>query len=215
MEIDPSTTNAVQFPSAPFVAPAAQQQPSFGLVVPGFPLRTDFVQVDSFKFALTLELNNIASIRELVLFFLPSAAIPPQHGVLCYWQVQLQGGQSTGFEILGALTADHPSGVFPTGWSEHEQVSAILENVQITVGLSLEPLSNIQNIGLNTKVNENKLIVAQKVALDLFRFMQSFDKQSTTGHMVVPTNIFDRWFQRFENRFRRDPNFFLKTSDEI
>lgn len=30
--------------------------------------------------------------------------------------------------------------------------------------------------------------------------------------MVVPTNVFDRWFERFERKYRLDPNFMLKKS---
>jgi hypothetical protein len=44
--------------------------------------------------------------------------------------------------------------------------------------------------------------------------MQSFDTGAAgASQMVVPNNIFDRWFRRFENRFQRDPNFFLKSDD--
>jgi hypothetical protein len=55
--------------------------------------------------------------------------------------------------------------------------------------------------------------VAQKIATDLFHFMQSFDTGAVAGQMVVPNNIFDRWMQRFEARFKRDPNFFMKTQE--
>jgi len=220
----------VQQPNAPPV-PSAAQQP-FGLVVPGISVRTEFAPVDptNMKFALKLtcpgDINvPLASITEIVFFSLPNVPLPPDHGVLCYWQIAAaqpsvpgQEPPSTGFELLGAITPDRPSVVFHTGWSEHEQlmeVSSSGQPVVVTIGASLEPLPNIQNIGAIKNPSENRLYVAQKIAADLYKYMQSFDTgQGGHGQMVVPNNIFDLWFQRFENRFRRDPNFFLKSSDD-
>jgi hypothetical protein len=30
--------------------------------------------------------------------------------------------------------------------------------------------------------------------------------------MAVPTNIFDRWMERFERKYRQDPNFMMKPA---
>ena len=227
-----------QQPNAP-PAPNAAQQP-FGLVVPGLSVRTDFIPVDhtNLKFALKLNCPGdinvpLASITELVFFSLPNVPLPPDHGVLCYWQIaaaaaaNLPGQQeppSTGFELLGAITPDRPSVVFHTGWSEHEQLmelsttSGAGQPFVLTIGASLEPLPNIQNVGaMKNPISEKRLYVAQKIAADLYRYMQSFDTGSSQGGpkmMVVPNNVFDLWFQRFENRFRRDPNFFLKSNED-
>lgn len=85
--------------------------------------------------------------------------------------------------------------------------------VVVTFGLSVEPLNSIQNIQPPSRT-ENRLLIAKSIASDLFKYMQSFDTGGAVGNMVVPTNIFDRWMKRFESRFRIDPNFFLKSSDE-
>ena len=29
--------------------------------------------------------------------------------------------------------------------------------------------------------------------------------------MVVPKNIFDRWMERFDRKYKQDPNFMMKT----
>lgn len=236
MDIDGSDA----FQSASGTSNLVQQQQAlapFGLIVPGCPVRTDFLPVDATKFAMTMTCPGdirvpLQSVREVVLFNAAST-IPLDLGVLCYWQITTTAAaaptpfanqSATGFELLGAITATQPSAVFQTGWSENEQLAELLSPqsnatmtpVTITFGLSLEPLSNVQNLGdaVLAKAGQSKLFVAQKIALDLFKFMQSFDT-GTSGSstmMVVPNNIFDRWFQRFENRFRRDPNFFLKTT---
>lgn len=149
--------------------------------------------------------------------------LPPDHGVQIFWSIsgvpQQPGVQppSTGFELLGSLTPDKPSEVFRTGWSEHEQLAEIMASnipTVVTIGLSIEPLNNIANVQGKNRL-EHRMFVAQKIAGDLFRYMQSFDTggASGSGQMIVPANIFDRWMQRFETRFRRDPNFFLKEGN--
>lgn len=196
-----------------------------GLLIPGYPVRTDFQAIDQGKFVLTLNCPGdlacpLASVTEIGLFLLPNITLPPGHGVLCYWQITAataQPGQSpaaTGYELLGPMTAHKPSAVFPTGWAEHEQLVEISSTgvpVRVTIAVSIEPQNNIENITLKP---ERRLFVAQKVAMDLFQFMQSFDAGTGgPGNMVVPNNIFDRWLQRFEAKFRRDPNFFLRSQD--
>jgi Protein of unknown function (DUF775) len=212
--------------------------PSFGLIVPGGQVRTNFVPVDANKLALTLSCPGdipvpLQSVTEIVLFSATELAV--DQGVLCYWQASI-GSASTGFALLGSITASRPSAVFSTRWSENEPLIELLSQhnatatspafaatsgtvVNVTIGLSIEPVASIANLDATTlaqHATNDKLFVAQKIAADLFRFMQSFDPGNTapSGMMMVPHNIFDRWFQRFENRFRRDPNFFLKQASE-
>jgi len=224
MEIDNGDPGGAWAPT-----PIAQQpqQPLFGLIVPGTPVITQFSQVDATKFSLTLPCDGTripipSMIREIVFFLTDPSLIPANHGIMIYWQITANSvaPTATGFALLGAVSMDRPSAVFQTGWSENSQVADLLSTgapTTITFGVSLEPLGNMQNVGaLQTKVEQSKLHVARQIAGDLFRFMQSFDTggAAASGSMVVPNNIFDRWFRRFENRFQRDPNFFLKQSDE-
>ncbi|GKY90910.1 hypothetical protein MPSEU_000065000 [Mayamaea pseudoterrestris] len=212
--------------------PQQQQQHLFGLVVNGCPVRTDFAPVDASgqKFALRLHCPGdlpapLSSISEIVLFLMPNVPLPPNYGVLVYWQITAdvpvapnQVPPSTGFELLGSLTPTIPSRVFATGWSEHEQlleVSSSNQPVYVTIGVALEPLQNVLNVSnAPADMHNRRLMVAQTIAYDLFTFMQSFDTGSGgSNQMVVPKNIFDRWFQRFEAKFRRDPNFMMRKKD--
>jgi Protein of unknown function (DUF775) len=258
--------------------PQQQSHPVFGLIVPGCPVRTDFIPVVDTpgapitKFSITLSCPGdinvpLMSITDVVLFATTAPgftsqqhplALPPDCGVLCYWQISSsETSETTGFALFGALTSTQPSALYRTGWSEHEQIVSILQQQQLsptnnasipggtptftlTIGLSMEPIANVQNLlgdtsgivvphgggggfnvhSTNNNTSNNRLYVAQKIALDLFRFMQSFDNtgngNKSNGQptmMTVPHNIFDRWYQRFENRFRRDPNFFLKPNE--
>lgn len=207
--------------------PRQMSQPAFGLLIPNYPVRTDFAPVDQGKCVLTMNCPGdlaapLASITEVGLFLMPNVPLPLGHGVLCYWQITAafapQPGQppgATGYELLGSMTQDKPSSIFQTGWAEHEQLVEISSTgtpVRVTIAVSVEPLNNIQNLSETVPRSERRLFVAQKVALDLFKYMQSFDSgRGGPGQMVVPNNIFDRWLQRFESKFCRDPNFFLKN----
>ena len=248
MEVDNGMNpNYSSAQSGVFVTPQqAQQSPSsqppqtpvFGMIVPGGPVRHDFLPVDASgtKWALQLhspiDLPNPLLVHELVFFFLGNAAgaggaapLPPHLGVMVYWQLQ-SGTEQSGFELLGSITMDQPSQIFRTGWSEHDQFLSIPPHqpVTVTIGLSIEPIESIRNIlssnnnGHGTALansNARRPLVAQKIAQDLYNFMQSFDTgvgASKTNTMTVPTNIFERWWKRFEAKSQRDPGFFLKSS---
>ena len=218
--------------------------PMIGLVVPGGPVRTDWVPVDASgtKFSLTLSSPGdlpypITVVNELVVFLLPQSPLPPTHGILLYWQVHVVGGGGggeTGFEVLGCLTPTIPSAILRTGWSEHEQLVSIVgatggnnniaaqsTGVSVTIGISIEPLANVENIVSNGNTSSNAVtarrpLVAQRIAQDLFNFMSSFDTGAGGGSnpmMVVPKSVFERWWTRFESKSKRDPNFFLKQQD--
>jgi protein Hikeshi len=209
------------------------QSSAFGLIIPGCPVRTDFVPIDptGLKYALRLSCPGdipvpLAAIREVVLFLVPNHTMmtmpSSDHGIVLYWQISSAidpDHHSTGYELLGMISSDCPSSVFHTGWSEHEQTISLASTnsppVIVTFGISIELKSSIQNVTSlsNQNATERRLLIAQKIASDLFSFMTSFDTgASSNGQMIVPTNIFDRWYRRFESRFQRDPNFFLKSS---
>ena len=86
----------------------------------------------------------------------------------------------------------------------------------ITLGISIEPLSNISNLQILHRGVEDRKNVAKKIATDLFNYLESFDEvgNAKNGLMTVPSNVFERWFKRFEGKLSRDPNFFMKNSAE-
>ena len=204
MDIDPTTITSGDATSTPPLL--------LGFLIPGGPLRTDFQPAaDALKWTLTLSCpgdipSPIAMVSEVVCCVL--SPLPPTHGILLYWQITC-ATQQTGFALLGSLTHDQPSGVFRTHWSELE----LLPPLTVTLGVSMEPRDQIQNMVNPRDQWESRLFIAQKIANDLFQYMQSFDTSKQQGHLVVPHNIFERWMARFESRFRRDPNFFMKAQE--
>lgn len=229
-----------------------QQQPLFGLIAPTSPVLTDFLPVEGSngtKFTLTVLSSPstsgsfpfpLTSIHEMVFFLLPNAskAMPPNSGVLVYWQVEVSTGGQSGFELLGSLIpSEKQSEIFRTGWSEREEFIGLERQqpppvVRINFGISIEPIEVVKNLandtsnsnnafgsqfGQNTtSSNDKRPLVAQKIAKDLFNFMLSFDTGGARGNqtMTVPANIFDRWWKRFEAKLKRDPNFFLKNDED-
>lgn len=226
----------------------SQHQPLFGLVASSAPLRTDFYPVEgsnNTKFTLSVTSpgnlpSPLTAVNELVLFLLPGAvrAIPQNSGILIYWQVEVSPTVQSGFELLGSLTPECPSGIFRTGWSEREEFLGLAPNqpIKLNIGLSVEPMDVVRNLagdGVNgvaasataafstnhtngsAAAADKRPMVAQRIAQNLYNFMLSFDTGGAVGNqqMTVPANIFDRWWTRFENKLKRDPNFFLKNDD--
>ena len=78
--------------------------------------------------------------------------------------------------------------------------------------ISLYRLETINNLQITSSGVDDRFAFAHKIALDLFQYMTSFSSGSGSGMMMVPTNIFDRWMERFERKYRLDPNFMMKPS---
>ena len=221
MDIDFSTDPSISLSAQVATHTAASP---LGLIVPGGPVRTDFQQTDATKWTLQLRAPGdlpvpLSLVSDVCCFLLPTTTttiIPPTHGLLLYWQVTTST-TSSGFSLLGSLTYDCPSGIFRTTWSECNDINTTTNSnnsiTVVTLGISMEPLQNIQNIANPKEQWESRLFMAQKIGTDLYQYMQSFDTSRQQGQMVVPTTIFERWMTRFTSRLRRDPNFFMKNQE--
>jgi len=233
----------------------SNQQPLFGLIAPTSSVLTDFLPVEGSngtKYTMSVLSSPssttsggfpfpLTSINELVFFLLPNAsnAMPPNSGLLVYWQVEVSSGGQSGFELLGSLVpSEKQSVIFRTGWSEREEFIGLDRQqpppvVRVNFGISVEPIEVVKNLTSdscnsnsanvpnrfgqnNASPTDKRPLVAQKIAKDLFNFMLSFDTGGARGNqtMTVPANIFDRWWKRFEAKLKRDPNFFLKNDGD-
>mmetsp|Transcript_4835 Transcript_4835/g.5310 ORF Transcript_4835/g.5310 Transcript_4835/m.5310 type:complete len:184 (-) Transcript_4835:43-594(-) len=179
-------------------------QPLFGLVIPGRPLITEFQPIDPTK-AITI-VENPAIVTEITFFLLPTTPVPPGYGAILYYSIP----PFSNWVLLGSVDPTKPSGTFRTGWSSNEDVRHC---PLIQLGVSLEPLETIKNLEISGSGVEDRFTFAHKIALDLFQYMTSFSSgdASSQGMMVVPMNIFDKWFERFERKYKIDPNFMMKS----
>ena len=177
----------------------------FGLVIPGRALLTEFEQVSESKYVSFV--NDPCSVAELTFFLIPSAPIPQGYGVILYYALP----PFQNWEIIGTIDSSKPSGTFRTGWSTNEEFygSSIVQ-----LGIALETLDNIKNLEITNNGVENRIAFAHKIALDLFQYMASFSTPNPSSNqmMVVPTNIFDKWIERFDRKYKLDPNFMMKQS---
>jgi len=98
---------------------------------------------------------------------------------------------------------------------QYAQQNAV-SNQPITLGLSIEKLTNVNNLNIVRRGVEDRggsIEMARKIALNLYNYLQSFVSGPTAGYMQVPTNVFERWINRFEEKYKRDPYFFMKSTD--
>jgi hypothetical protein len=186
---------------------AAPQPQLFGLVCPGRPILTEFQQVSETKYASTI--TNPAEVTDVAFFLLPAAiellaASPASHAVVLHFATP----PYSAWQTLGSLDRTKPSGIFRTGWPTNPEVVA---SPDVQIGISVESAEVVTNLGMGKSgVDERK--IAMKVAQDLQSYMSSFTQQiQSMGEMLVlPANVVDRWIERFEQKFNRDPSFLMK-----
>jgi len=170
--------------------------------------------------------NNLMDLlREPTNSFFPLIAA----GAMLFSQIS---NSSNDFELLGAATTEKPSGIFRPNWnldgnadrnsqpmnnfytSYNDAFISVSSPSTITFGVSIETIENIKNLEISNKGVEDRVMdVAKKIALNLFNYLQSFDDcgRGQNGMMMVPMNVFERWLKRFQNKYRLDPNFLMKT----
>ncbi|CEM10702.1 unnamed protein product [Vitrella brassicaformis CCMP3155] len=172
----------------------------FGLVVPKRPLHTSFVQEGETRW--TTDIPSPHSIAEFVIFLmraLPSDSL----GVGVYWSFP----PFSSWEFIGVLTNSQPSELFDTGWALNPEVRGV---PVVRLGLSVEEAGPLLE-KLQTKPPlDTKREFAQKVALNLYRFIESFN-QGMSDVIQCPQDVLDRWYRRFESRAAVDPLFVMRT----
>jgi len=170
----------------------APQQQIFGLLLPGRQVRTDFVLVDDLgtKFTILIQGENPLSISDIVFFLLPGVFLPSGTGAVLYWMVE----GTAGFETLGAIVPERPSGVFSTGFASNDTILNAVNNnpgipISITIAISIEPLANIANMGLITRGVEDRILTA-KVKRTLVRTCKTNVALSSTHLMQAAIPCF-------------------------
>eukprot|EP00238_Polyblepharides_amylifera_P013997 CAMPEP_0196578166 /NCGR_PEP_ID=MMETSP1081-20130531/7118_1 /TAXON_ID=36882 /ORGANISM="Pyramimonas amylifera, Strain CCMP720" /LENGTH=92 /DNA_ID=CAMNT_0041897291 /DNA_START=595 /DNA_END=873 /DNA_ORIENTATION=+ len=88
------------------------------------------------------------------------------------------------------------------------------------IGVTLEPLAKAAQ--REELVAGSKEDFAKRVAVDLFRFMESFHDTNTGasvsqlgGSLVIPADCLDKWFTKFQHKFRRDPEFLTRQTNTL
>ena len=145
---------------------------------------------------------NFSQLKEICLFLSQPNTLDPAAALGVYVSVGNQGD----WQYRGRVSNARPSDVFPIRWpTGQEQVQTSAQ-----IGISVEPLAELeQKEGARLGAKEE---FAKKVAMNLYHFLESFNAGTPAGRdqLVVPANFLDRWFAKFQARFRRDPDFLTR-----
>ena len=209
----PETMHQNRFTKSTSVAAAAAVDtgtlPSspFGLLVPGRPLRTDFVRVAGGQQKFILRIEHPASVSELVFLLMQPTTFPTTHGICLYSQICGQ------WKLIGVVTRERPSGIFRTGWSLDPRI-ALAPAVQ--VGVSIESLAVCANVATAVRAENDRKNYPLKIAENIFFFLSSFsrkDPSSGVEFFSVPVSALRSWLEKFKAKIHRDPAFLFKRSD--
>ncbi|XP_057500942.1 protein OPI10 homolog [Actinidia eriantha] len=181
----------------------------FGVVFPNrsFPMDISrFTQIDTTHWI--LDMNTFVgeaydSIREVCIFLLNGLSLPPEKALAVY--IQSPGSP---FLYCGAVTVGRPSAVLQLRWPEPggqmQLTAADAAPIAAKIGVSVEDLASLPSLDVAAEKWIERL--ALKVGENLFHFMQSFCGVDGSK-LVVPMDILDRWFKKFQERAKRNPEY--------
>ncbi|XP_057501694.1 protein OPI10 homolog [Actinidia eriantha] len=180
----------------------------FGVVFPNrsFPMDiSSFTQIDATHWI--LDMNTFVgeaydSIREVCIFLLNGLSLPPEKALAVY--IQSPGSP---FLYCGAVAFGRPSAVLQLPWPDpggQMQLTADAAPISAKIGVSVEDLASLPSLDVAAEKRIERL--ALKVGENLFNFMQSFCGVDGSK-LVVPMDILDRWFKKFQERSKRDPEY--------
>ncbi|WOL12448.1 hypothetical protein Cni_G21214 [Canna indica] len=183
----------------------------FGVVFPerSYPMDAlAFAQIDPLHWLLdmaSLVGDAYRDVKDLCVFLLPAAAasLPPGKGLAVY--VQPPGHP---FLFCGAVHPARPSALLALPWPDPADAPAATGSAKI--GISVEDLASLPPVA-DAGAERRAERLALKVGENLFNFMQSFCGVDGS-RLVVPMDILDRWFKKFQERAKRDPSYLKNFS---
>ena len=181
--------------------------PLFGVAASGRPVILNFKQVQENQFLAGFDAPQ--NIPDVSFFLLPGFEQYALNGFGASIHFSVDGQN---WEFLGAIAANKPSDIFRTGWPSNET----LKNCAfLQIGISVEPIENLVKLEGGARPVADRMNFAKGIAMNLFHYMESFEKRAMDGgnFLVLPSNALDKWLSRFEAKYRRDPNFFMKKKD--
>lgn len=179
--------------------------PLLGCIIPGRPLVTDFIAAGD---RLLLDVPSPGLVRELVLFLLPGAVLPPGSGLVVHWALP----PFDAFSALGSLSAAAPSAVFQTGFASTPEIAAA---PVVRLGVSLASADVCANLMATQALAREQRAAgfARLLAADASTFLGSFSTRTPEGErLLVPPTALDVWLRRVEERFRSDPEFLRRST---
>ncbi|RNF25599.1 uncharacterized protein Tco025E_02095 [Trypanosoma conorhini] len=183
--------------------------PPFAVVVPGFPVVTEFQCLDGVRW-----ITPVGNAPESIVVFLTSPApLPPGTSLGIYLAREDDGA----FLYVGHLSNMRPSTIL--------RVPSALLNVdvpvQLVLGVSQEKEEDVANLGatleqpLQQEQAATKLAIAERIVEDVYNFVMSYgrvlsadpsDAQSEET-VYLPASFLSRWRERVLTKIRKDASF--------
>ncbi|KAL9610726.1 MAG: hypothetical protein Q9167_004589 [Letrouitia subvulpina] len=230
------------------------QSPPFGVILPSRPVITNPITISQTQYAFTIP--TLPAFSHLVVFLAPGITLPPSTVAAVY--IQFPRAE---FKLLGAIGNDKQTAIFRVrdggdsdrssgGLDGEEEMmtdvdqppavvdggtsAANLSQEQVTVGISIEPASNVETqLALNAAAaaekkssalvlaNRNReasplstKVLAQRIIKNAFNFLASFAGETRAGEEeMVPLRSFRGWWEKFERRIENDPGFLERQDD--
>ena len=176
------------------------------------PIGSDaFTQVDSTHWVLDLAPLVTAAqcldVRDVCLFLPSNGLLPPGFGLSLH--IRARG---SGWEHRGFVSEQTPSEVFPTAWPLAAAEYAEGQPLGAQVGVALEPLAEL--VLREASALASRAEFAKRVAVDLFRFCESFPVTPRGDTLLVPTTAPARWLERYLQRSANDPDWLLRLQTD-
>ncbi|EDR10546.1 uncharacterized protein LACBIDRAFT_293582 [Laccaria bicolor S238N-H82] len=201
----------------------------FGCCVAGRLLQTDLQQIDDTH--ASFQLPAASSINHICVFLLGTVPFPDGYGatVHFFWP-------GKGFQLLGMLSNEKPSAIFRlkgTGFtsgtstinafSAFSQQGALQTDVTATLGLSIEPLSEIQ-LQMQTlpsaltkpgvDMMRDPTVLAERIVKHLFNYVSGFTGGAgMSPDVAVPMSVIAKWYESFMGKIRAGGVGFLERGN--
>lgn len=174
---------------------------------------SSFTQIDPLHWVLDMKTfvgEAYHEVKDLCIFLLNAAVLPPGKALAVYCQAP-----GRPFVFCGAVHAARPSAVLSLPWPDPADDAAaaaagglqvaLSEAASAKIGVSVEDLVALPPVvdaGAERRVER----LALRVGENLFNFMQSFCGVDGS-RLVVPMDILDRWFKKFQEKAKKDPSY--------
>ncbi|KAL0218880.1 hypothetical protein P9112_004533 [Eukaryota sp. TZLM1-RC] len=183
--------------------------PPFGIVISGRPIATNIQQISPDRFV--YEFENAFAAKNVAVFLTGSVELPPGLAASIY----VSSAPFQDWRLLGALTCERPSAIFPLEWNQASVSQADFEvkaQIGIFIGAQDQITSELVNktmfeVQARPIVNLTTDQIGQKMLKDFSNYVSSFAKEGPNGQLFVETSVVDKWVANFERRCRFNPKF--------
>ena len=186
----------------------------FCCVVPGCAPITQFQQIEETKWA-----TELGVVPESIVVFLTGEQLIPADMALGVYLSRVD--TPDGFTYVGHLTNECPSAIFriPMAFLD------VAQGVAVSVGLSLDTLESVHNLGETTAQSHEQfrvlthLEIARRILAELMKFVFSYAKTGVDPSMgdeeivYLPASWVAQWKQRIETKMAKDNSFWAASSD--